>query len=117
MIRCVTPHFDMLRSSLIVRLRPFVTIVENAQPLDQSALKLKSAGLLWEFMYTRSLFQTADMDAQGAILNEVAALMDAGAVKSTSTETMGAITAANLMKAHALLETGKAKGKIVLEGF
>ena len=35
----------------------------------------------------------------------------------TLAEHFGTINAANLKRAHALLESGKARGKIVLEGF
>lgn len=68
-------------------------------------------------MFTRSSFQTADMAEQGRILAEVAAAVDAGRLRSTRAETFGAINAANLMRAHALLESSTARGKIVLEGF
>ncbi|WP_108853324.1 alcohol dehydrogenase catalytic domain-containing protein [Albidovulum aquaemixtae] len=53
----------------------------------------------------------------GAILDEVSALLDAGKIKSTATETLGAVTANNLKRAHAILESGKARGKLVREGF
>lgn len=68
-------------------------------------------------MYTRSMFGTADMGAQGELLNEVARLVDAGKVRTTLTERMAPIDAANLRPAHALSESGSAIGKIVLEGF
>ena len=51
------------------------------------------------------------------ILNEVAALLDAGKIRSTATETMGTISAGSLKRAHAMLESGTARGKVVLEGF
>jgi NADPH:quinone reductase-like Zn-dependent oxidoreductase len=63
------------------------------------------------------MFETADMDAQGKLLDEVARLVDAGSLRTTLGEHYGAINAANLRRAHALLESGRAKGKIVLEGF
>jgi NADPH:quinone reductase-like Zn-dependent oxidoreductase len=68
-------------------------------------------------MFTRSMFATADMDAQGHLLNEVARLVDAGTLKTTLAESFGPISAANLRRAHALIESGRAKGKIVLEGW
>jgi NADPH2:quinone reductase len=68
-------------------------------------------------MFTRSLFQTRDMNRQGHILNEVARLLDAGKIRSTVTESLGRIGADNLKRAHAALETGTARGKIVLEGW
>jgi len=68
-------------------------------------------------MFTRPLFTTEDIARQGEILNTVADLIDAGKIRSTATENFGKINAENLKRAHALLESGKAKGKIVLEGF
>jgi NADPH2:quinone reductase len=68
-------------------------------------------------MFTRSLFQTADMEAQHHLLNALAGLVDAGVVRSTVQARLGPICADNLKKAHALLESGGAVGKIVLEGF
>jgi len=93
------------------------TIVENAAPLDVSLLKAKSAGFIWEFMFTRSMFETADIQKQHQLLNDVASLVDTGVLKTTLAERFGTINAANLKRAHALLESNRAKGKIVLEGF
>jgi len=85
--------------------------------LDISQLKAKALSLHWEFMFARSLFGTADIEAQGGLLNEVAALVDAGRVRTTLTEVAGRIDAATLRRVHALIETNQARGKIVLEGF
>ena len=82
-----------------------------------AALKPKSVSLHWEFMFTRPMFGTADIAEQGWLLNEVARLVDAGTLRTTFAESFGTINAANLRRAHALLESGRAKGKIVLEGF
>ena len=79
--------------------------------------KRKSVSTAWEFMFTRSMFATADMAAQGALLGEVARLVDAGQLRSTLAEQFGPINAANLRRAHGLLESGRARGKVVLEGF
>ena len=68
-------------------------------------------------MFTRSIFGTPDLAEQGKLLNEVAALIDAGSIRTTLTETLSPINAENLKKAHALIETNTARGKIVLEGF
>jgi len=92
-------------------------LIDDPETLNIAAFKPKSVSTHWEFMYTRSLFQTADMAAQSDILNEVAALIDAGKIRSTATETLGTINAANLLRAHGILETNKARGKLVLEGF
>ncbi|MBU0583287.1 MAG: zinc-binding alcohol dehydrogenase family protein [Alphaproteobacteria bacterium] len=92
-------------------------LIDDPDTLDVSPFKRKSVSTHWELMYTRSLFQTPDMGKQGEILNEVAALLDAGKIRSTATDVLGAVTAANLKRAHAQLETGTAHGKLVLEGF
>ena len=88
-----------------------------AGTIEINALKRKSVSLHWELMFTRSLFTTADMIDQHRLLTEVARLVDAGELRSTLGEHFGTINAVNLQRAHALLESGKAKGKIVLEGF
>lgn len=92
-------------------------LIDDPEEFTIMPFKQKSVSLHWEFMYTRSLFGTEDMQRQSHILNEVAALIDAGKLRSTATESFGKINAANLTRAHALLESGRAKGKIVLEGF
>jgi NADPH:quinone reductase-like Zn-dependent oxidoreductase len=57
------------------------------------------------------------MIAQHRLLSEVAGLVDDGLVRTTLTETMGKIDAATLKRAHALIESGRARGKLVLAGF
>ncbi|MDD2060246.1 zinc-binding alcohol dehydrogenase family protein [Pseudomonas sp. GD03860] len=94
-----------------------LALIDDPKQLDVGLLKRKSLSLHWEFMYTRSLFETADMIEQHKLLNRVAELIDAGTLKTTLGEHFGTINAANLRRAHALLESGAAKGKIVLEGF
>ncbi|HEY1943216.1 MAG TPA: zinc-binding alcohol dehydrogenase family protein [Roseiarcus sp.] len=92
-------------------------LIDDPAALDINPFKRKSLSIHWELMFTRPMFETADMAAQGAILNEVARLVDEGAIRTTLSERFGAINAANLRRAHALIESGRAKGKIVLEGF
>ena len=105
--------------SLIAALAPQgkLALIDDPQSLDVVPLKLKSISLHWEFMFTRSMFETRDMIAQHQLLSEVATLIDNQVIKTTLGEHYGAITADNLQKAHAQLETGRAVGKIVLEGF
>ncbi|AJO76390.1 zinc-binding alcohol dehydrogenase family protein [Pseudomonas sp. MRSN 12121] len=108
-------HLDQLVEALAPQGR--LGLIDDPKSLDVTKLKRKSLSLHWEFMYTRSLFETADMQEQHKLLNRVAELIDAGILKTTLGEHFGTINAANLRRAHALLESGKAKGKIVLEGF
>ena len=92
-------------------------LIDDPKSLDINPFKRKSVSVHWEFMFTRSMFETADMAVQGKHLNELARLVDAGTIRTTLGENGGLINAANLKRAHALIETGKARGKIVLEGF
>jgi len=94
-----------------------LVLIDDPDLLDVRLLKRKSVSLHWEMMFTRSMFQTDDMAQQHALLNDVAALVDSGVLKTTLGERFGAINAANLKRAHALIESNRAKGKIVLEGF
>jgi NADPH:quinone reductase-like Zn-dependent oxidoreductase len=94
-----------------------VCIVENKGPIELNLLKSKSASFSWEFMFTRPMFQTPDMNAQGLILDDVAALIDAKKLRSTLTETLTPINAANLRQAHARLESGHSIGKLALAGW
>lgn len=84
---------------------------------DIIPFKRKAISVHWEFMFARPLYQTADILEQHKLLNHVAEMVDAGQIKTTMTDVYGTINAANLLKAHALIETGTAKGKIVLSGF
>jgi len=89
----------------------------NGEAADLFVFRQKSVSIHFELMFTRPLFQTADMEAQHRLLNEVAELVDAGRVRSTMRENYGRIDAANLMRAMQFLKTGSAIGKIVLAGF
>jgi len=92
-------------------------LIDDPETLDVVPFKTKAVSVHWELMFTRSLFQTPDMQAQHDILNAVSKLIDDGLIKTTIGENFGEINAKNLRRAHQFLETGKTKGKIVLAGF
>ncbi len=94
-----------------------VSIVENKAPLNQSLMKTKAATFVWEFMFTRSMFETDDMIQQHHLLNRIAKWIDQGTIVSTTGELMSPINAQNLRLAHEKLEAGSSIGKIVLEGW
>lgn len=94
-----------------------IGVIDDMPSLDVMPLKGKSLSLRWELMFVRSRFETPDMAEQGRLLAEVAALVDAGRVRTTFGEHFGTIDAANLRRAHAFMESGQARGKVVLEGF
>ena len=112
-------HTETHLSELVAALRPQgkLALIDDPDALDVKLLKRKSISLHWEFMYTRSMFETVDMIEQHHLLNRVAQLIDAGVVRSTMTERFGSINAANLRRAHAFIESGQARGKVVLSGF
>lgn len=79
--------------------------------------KAKCIGIHWEMMFARPRFKTPDQGEQGRILDRIAALIDAGELRGTHTETLGRIDAANLREAHRRLESGSAIGKLTLAGW
>ena len=92
-------------------------LIDDPKLLDIGEFKSKSVSVHWEFMFTRSMFNTIDIEQQSQLLHQVAELVDNHTIKTTLNQTLGKINAKNLKLAHELIETGRAKGKIVLEGF
>ncbi|WP_176506735.1 MULTISPECIES: zinc-binding alcohol dehydrogenase family protein [Pseudomonas] len=112
-------HTDTYLTQLVEVLRPQgkLALIDDPAQLDVMPLKRKSLSLHWELMFTRSLYKTEDMIKQHQLLERVSQLVDQGDIKTTLGEHFGTISAENLKRAHGLIESGKAKGKIVLEGF
>lgn len=112
-------HTDSHYTQIIEALRPQgrLALIDDPETLDARPLKSKSISLHWELMFTRSIYETADMLEQHKLLNRVSALIDDGTLKTTLNETFGTINAANLRRAHALVESNRSRGKVVLAGF
>lgn len=108
-------HFPTLAEVLAPQGK--IAIIDDPERLDATLLKRKSASLHWEFMFTRAMFETADVARQGEILDRVADLVDAGQLRTTMRELLGPIDAKTLRAAHERLESGRTIGKLVLEGF
>lgn len=92
-------------------------LIDDPDHFAIDAFKSKSISIHWELMFTRSTFGTPDMAEQGRLLNEVARLVDQGKLRTTLAEVRSPINAKNIKMAHALLESGKSIGKLVIEGF
>ena len=92
-------------------------LIDDPEALSIMGFKRKAVSIHWELMFTRAIFETPDMDEQGKLLNEVATLIDGGRIRTTLSQVLRPINAENLKQAHALIESGRAKGKIVLESF
>lgn len=112
-------HTDSYVDDYVAVMKPMgkIALIDDPEALDIKKLKQKSLSLHWEFMFTRSMFTTEDMDEQGKLLSEVAQLIDNGVLKTTVGKHLGAINAQNIIHAHRELEAGRAIGKLVLEGF
>ncbi|MFJ4255917.1 zinc-binding alcohol dehydrogenase family protein [Pseudomonas monteilii] len=112
-------HTDTYLPQLVEVLRPQgkLALIDDPAQLDVMPLKRKSLSLHWELMFTRSLYKTEDMIKQHQLLDRVSQLVDSGVLKTTLGEHYGTINAEHLKRAHAMVESGKARGKIVLEGF
>jgi len=92
-------------------------LIDDPVEFSISPFKGKAISIHWESMFTRSSFQTPDMIGQHHLLDDVSDLIDKGVLRTTLDQSFGTINAANLKKAHALLESGRSRGKIVLEGW
>jgi zinc-binding alcohol dehydrogenase family protein len=112
-------HTDTYYEQIVDILKPQgqFALIDDPATLDATKLKRKSLSLHWELMFTRAIFGTPDMIRQHELLERVAALVDDGTLRTTLGEHFGRIDAANLRRAHAMVESHKARGKIVLEGF
>jgi len=108
-------HFEQIIESL--KPQGAMAIIDDMPVLDAMKLKPKALSLHWELMFTRSMYGTPDMAEQGKLLAEVARLVDSKRLRTTAGAHYGTINAANLLRAHAFIESGKAQGKVVLEGF
>ena len=90
------------------------SIVENKHPLNMGILKSKSAGFIWEFMFTRSMYETDDMNQQHLLLNEISKLIDSKVLHTTCNDIIKPINAKNLRNVHSRIEKVSAIGKIIL---
>lgn len=92
-------------------------LIDDPASLDIVAFKRKAVSVHWELMFTRSLFDTPDVGEQGRLLDAVAELVDERRIRTTATDTLSPINAANLIEAHRRIEITTTRGKIVLEGW
>ena len=109
-----TGHWKAMAQAIVPQGK-ITAIVESPEIPDIGLLKSKCVAFIWEFMFTRPMFQTPDMIAQHDLLKEVATLVDAGRIRTTMTSNGGALSPATLAAAHREQEAGKMIGKQVLE--
>ena len=114
-LTCTDQHYKAIAEFMAPQGR--FGLIDDPSEFNVAVFKGKAISIHWESMFTRSSFKTADMIAQHHLLNDVADLIDKGVLRTTLGENFGTINAANLKRAHALLESGKSRGKIVLEGW
>lgn len=100
----------------IIKPQGKIVLIDDPAPnsINITLLKPKSVSLTWEFMFTRSMFETDDIAVQGEILKRVANLVDEGQIRSTAKNILRPLTLENLKKAHVIAESGSAIGKTVL---
>ncbi|MGO7531082.1 zinc-binding alcohol dehydrogenase family protein [Rhizobium leguminosarum] len=92
-------------------------LIDDPKTLDIVPFKRKAVSVHWELMFTRPLYGTPDMIEQHKLLNKISELIDGGKIRTTLSEIVGPINAADLKTAHAMVESGRMKGKAVLAGF
>lgn len=109
-------HWDQIAASILPQGK-ICSIVETAEKQDLNVLKSKSATFVWEFMFTRAMFQTEDMQEQHQLLSALSEFIDQKRIVTTLTDVLRPINAENLKKAHGMVESGKMVGKVVIEHF
>ncbi len=107
-------HYLPIMAELIKPQGLIGLVVNFNKPVDLNLLKNKSVGLVWEFMFSRPMLQTDDIQQQHRILQRIAELIQSGCLRHTLTQRFDALTVDNLQAAHALIETGHNRGKIAL---
>lgn len=114
-----TTHTDRHLADIAELIAPqgHFVLIDDPESLDVTGFKRKSVSVHWEFMFTRPLLDTPDVAEQGRLLDTVADLVDTGRIRTTLTETLSPINAANLIAAHRRIESAGTRGKIVLEGW
>ena len=114
-----TTHTDQHLADIVELIAPQgrFALIDDPATLDALPFKRKSVSLHWELMFTRSLFGTTDVGEQGRLLAEVARLADTGRLRTTLTERLSPINAANMKRAHERVESNSMRGKVVLEGW
>ena len=98
----------------IVAPQGHVALIDDPASFDIVPLKRKAITVSWEFMFTRPMFETIDMIEQHHLLEEVSRLIDLGVLRTTLNDEPQLLTAANLKRAHAIVESGRSIGKIAL---
>ncbi|MEV7681929.1 zinc-binding dehydrogenase [Streptomyces sp. NPDC088341] len=118
------PHVDMALSTAASAdhlswipdiLRPFghLSVVDGVPSLDVGALAAKSLSLHTEMVFSR-IVHGADPEAQGQTLESVAEHVTAGRLRPITTRRLDGLTAETMRTAHALVESGRTIGKIVI---
>jgi len=106
-------HWDAM-AELIAPQGKICSIVDTSENVDLNMIKAKSVTFIWEFMFTRAMFNTDDIEKQSEILTKIASLIDEGKIKTTLTKTIKGFSVENLKEAHKITEYGKNIGKIAI---
>ncbi|MBX6353167.1 MAG: zinc-binding alcohol dehydrogenase family protein [Thermoflavifilum sp.] len=115
-LNLVDPNWDPMVDVLAPQGK-LCTILPPMGQVNFRPLFDKSAAWCTEYMFTRAMFQTADMVRQHEILTRVADLVDEGRICTTMRSKLAPICAATLSDAFAQLRSGRTIGKICLEGW
>lgn len=108
-------HFNSIVK--LIKPRGHIALIDDPKTLDIVPLKQKALSVSWEFMFTRSMFETEDMNEQHNLLNRLSDLLDDGTLISTVNNQGGEMSVETLQVAHELQNSGQAIGKTVLSGF
>lgn len=108
------PYFEQL-AELIAPQGLICFVVTSQKNHNIDLLKTKSAGIVWEFMFTRPMYQTSDITAQHQLLNRIAEMLDEGMLRCTMKHDLGPMSVTTITEAHQMLLSAKTLGKITLQ--
>jgi len=112
-----TTHLEAHWQAMARLIRPqgAVCLIDDpAGPLDLTVFKSKSASIHWEFMFTRSMYQTPDVAEQGHILARLAGLFETEIIRPTLARQSTGLDPAVFAAAHVTQRSGRMVGKQVI---
>lgn len=111
-----TTHSETYAPQLPALMAPqgHLGLIDDPEIFDIIPFKQKSISIHWEFMFTRTMYTTPDIQRQQTILAEVAALVDEGKIRHTTTRIIDGFHEAAFAQAYSLLSQGHHHGKIVI---
>jgi zinc-binding alcohol dehydrogenase family protein len=110
-----TDHYFDEMARLVAPSGGIVALSSAKQPHAIQLLMDKSASFNWEFVFSKTKYQTADMAQQGRVLQQLSLLAEQGAVQSTANTVLAGLTPETMAQAYQLQSSQQLIGKLVID--